>query len=86
VISNKARKVSPVTICSPKEKKKKTDTWGFEKYIAHGEKVQNVNGLRDGNVRAADSVTNEMLANTWRETEYRLDVCRDANGAHTETY
>jgi hypothetical protein len=27
-----------------------------------------------------------MLVSTWRETEYRLDVCRDTNGAHIEMY
>jgi hypothetical protein len=27
-----------------------------------------------------------MLVNTWREIEYRFDVCRATNGAHIETY
>jgi hypothetical protein len=36
-------------------------------------------------VRAAERVTNEMLAGTWRETEYRLDVSRVTNGDYTET-
>jgi hypothetical protein len=31
-------------------------------------------------VGASECITNEMLANTWRETEYRLDVCRATNG------
>jgi len=31
--------------------------------------------LRDRIVRAAECVTNEILAITWRETEYHLDVC-----------
>jgi hypothetical protein len=35
---------------------------------------------------AAECVTNEILANTWRETEYHLDVCRAANSAHIEIY
>jgi hypothetical protein len=41
-----------------------------------------VNELRDRTVRAAECVTNEMSASTWRETEYRLDVCRVTDGAH----
>jgi hypothetical protein len=32
-------------------------------------------------VTAVDCVTNEMLANTCPETEYRLDVCRATDGA-----
>jgi hypothetical protein len=27
-----------------------------------------------------------MLSGTWRDTEYRLDVCRVTNDAHTEIY
>jgi len=35
-------------------------------------------------VRAAECITNEMLASTCPETEYHLDVCRATNGAHIE--
>jgi hypothetical protein len=49
-------------------------------------KVQNVYELRDRIVRAADCVTNEMLANTCTETEYRFDVCCATSGTHTEMY
>jgi hypothetical protein len=59
---------------------------GFVKDIGYGEKVQNANEMCDRNTRAAQSITNEMLVSTWRETEYRLDVCRDTNGAHIEMY
>jgi hypothetical protein len=37
-------------------------------------------------VRTAEFVTSEMLASTWRETEYRLDVCRATNGGHIEIF
>jgi hypothetical protein len=40
-----------------------------------------VDGLRERIVRAAESVTNEMLSSTWRETEYHCDVCRATSGA-----
>jgi len=32
------------------------------------------------------SVTNEMLVNTWQETDYGLDMCCATNGAHIEMY
>jgi len=48
--------------------------------------VRNVKELRDRIVRAAECVTNEVLVSTWRQTEYRLDVCRAINGAHIEIY
>jgi len=35
-----------------------------------------MNPLLHGIVRAAECVTNEMLSISWRETEYRLDMCR----------
>jgi hypothetical protein len=45
-----------------------------------------MNELRDRIARAAERVNNEMLANIWPGTEYRLDVCRSTNGAHIEIY
>jgi len=50
------------------------------------EEGPNVNELRDRISRAAECVTNEMFASTWRETEYRLDVCRATNGGHIEIF
>jgi len=47
--------------------------------------VQDLTELCDRIVRAAECVTIETFANTWRETEYRLDVCRATNGTQTET-
>ena len=35
---------------------------------------------------AIATVTPQMLHNTWREIEFRLDVLRATNGAHVETY
>jgi len=32
------------------------------------------------------TITEDTLANTWRETEYRLDVLRATKGAHVEVY
>jgi len=32
------------------------------------------------------TITEHMLENTWRETDYRLDVLRATKGAHVEVY
>jgi hypothetical protein len=32
------------------------------------------------------TITEDMLENTWRETDYRSDVLRATNGAHVEVY
>ena len=32
------------------------------------------------------TTTGEMLENTWRETDYRLDVLRATKGAYVEVY
>jgi len=43
-----------------------------------------MNEFRNRIAKAAECITNEMFASTWRETEYRLDVRRVTNGAHAE--
>jgi len=32
------------------------------------------------------TVTEDMMGNTWREIDYRLDVLRATKGAHVEVY
>ena len=32
------------------------------------------------------AITEDMLENTWREIDYRLDVLRARKGAHVEVY
>jgi len=32
------------------------------------------------------AITEDMLENTWREIDYRLDVLRATKGAHVEVY
>jgi hypothetical protein len=54
---------------------------GFVMNFFYCEKVQNLNELPDRTVRAAECFTNEILANTCPETEYRLYVCCATNGA-----
>jgi hypothetical protein len=33
---------------------------------------------------AIETITADMLQTVWNELEYRVDVCRITNGAHTE--
>jgi hypothetical protein len=40
-----------------------------------------MNELLDRIVRAAECVTNEMLASSWQENLYCFDVCRATDGA-----
>jgi len=47
-------------------------------------KVENVSELRNRIVRAAECVTNEILVHIWRETEYRLYVCRTTNDTNIQ--
>jgi hypothetical protein len=39
--------------------------WGFVKEIVYCKKMQNMNELHDTTVRAAECITNEILANIW---------------------
>jgi hypothetical protein len=41
---------------------------------------------RERNVRAAKYVTNKTFVNTWRHTEYRVEVCRAINGLLSYIY
>ena len=48
--------------------------------------VPDVHTLKVRIRHAVETVMEEMLANTWKEFEYRLDVLRATNGAHIEVY
>lgn len=60
--------------------------WGYVKNIVYSEKIRNIDHLRQRILVAVASVTPVMLTNTWREIEYRLDICRATNGSHIEVY
>jgi hypothetical protein len=55
------------------------------KDIAYGEKVPNMNELRDRIVRAAESVNNEMTV-PGEKLNLLFDVCRATIGAHIEIH
>jgi hypothetical protein len=43
-----------------------------------------IDELKSRNVAAIQRVTQQMLENTWKETEYRLNILRAIKGAHVE--
>jgi hypothetical protein len=60
--------------------------WGYIKDLVYQTKVRDVAKLRDRITAACETVTPVMLQNTWREVEYRFDICRATKGAHVEIY
>ena len=60
--------------------------WGYVKDRVYRTKVRDLQILRARITEAIASVTPEMLANVWREVEYRLDIARATSGAHIQVY
>ena len=60
--------------------------WGYVKNIVYRTTVRDVGDLQQRIIEAFDTVTVDMLARTWLETEYRLDILRATDGAHVEVY
>ena len=48
--------------------------------------VHDVETLQSRIIDVLATVNKEMLENTWREIEYRLDISRATNGPHVEVY
>ena len=49
-------------------------------------KIRDVYHLMDRIEEAVATITPEVLADVWRELDYRLDVCRGINGGHIELF
>ena len=60
--------------------------WGYGKNIVYRTKVKGINDLQHRIIEAIETVTVHMLARTWQEIEYRLDIVRAIDGAHVEVY
>ena len=60
--------------------------WGYAKDIVYRTKVRYVSDLQQRIIEALDTVTVDMLARTWLEIEYRLDILRATDGALVEVY
>jgi hypothetical protein len=56
----------------------------FFKIIGYKIPVTSLDELKLRIVAAIETVTPQMLENTWRETEYRLDILRATKGANVE--
>jgi len=48
--------------------------------------VPDITNLKKRITGSFATITEDMLENTWRETDYRLDVLRATKGAHVEVY
>ena len=60
--------------------------WGYVKHRVYRTPVRDVETLQSRIIEVLATVNEEMLENTWREIEYRLDILRATNGAHVEVY
>jgi hypothetical protein len=58
--------------------------WGCVKDTVYKTPVTSLDELKLRIVAAIETVTPQMLENTCRETEYRLDILRATKGAHIE--
>jgi hypothetical protein len=59
--------------------------WGYEDKV-FSTPVPDITNVKARITDAFASITEDMLENTWRETDYRLDVLRATKGAHVEVY
>jgi len=60
--------------------------WGYVKDKVFSTPVPDITNLKARITYAFVTITEHMLENTWRETDYRLDVLRATKGAHVEVY
>jgi len=60
--------------------------WGYVKDKVFSTPAPDITNLKARITDAFATVTEDMLENTWRETDYRLVVLRATKGAHVEVY
>ena len=60
--------------------------WGYVKDKVFSTPVSDITNLKARITDAFATITEDMLENTWREIDYRLDVLRATKGAHVEVY
>ena len=60
--------------------------WGYVKDSVFSTPVPDITNLKARIKDAFGTITEHMLENTWRETNYRLDVLRATKGAHVGVY
>jgi len=60
--------------------------WQYVKDKVFSTPVPDITNLKARITDAFPTITGDMLENTWRETEYQLDVLRATKRAHVEVY
>ena len=60
--------------------------WRYVKDKMFSTPVPDITNLKARLTDAFATITEDMLENTWREIDYRLDVLRATKGAHVEVY
>ena len=60
--------------------------WGYVKDKVFSTPVPEIANLKARIADAFAAITEDMLENTWRESDYRLDFPRAKKGAHFEVY
>jgi len=60
--------------------------WGYVKDKVLSTPVPDITNLKARITDAFATITEDMLENTWREIDYRLDLLRATEGAHVEVY
>ena len=58
--------------------------WGYVKDKVFSTPVPDITNLKARITDAFATITGDMLENTWRDIDYRLDVFRATKGAHVE--
>jgi len=61
-------------------------SWGYVKDKVFSTPVPDITNLKARITEAFATITEDMLENTWREIDYRLDVLRATKGAHVTVY
>jgi len=60
--------------------------WGYVKDKVFSTPVPDITNLKARITGGFATITEDMLGNTRRETDYRLDIFRATKGAHVEVY
>jgi len=60
--------------------------WRYVKDKVFSTPVLDITNLKARITDAFATITEDMLENTWREADYRLDVLSETKGAHVEVY
>jgi len=60
--------------------------WEYVKDKVFSTPVPDITNLKAKITDTFPIITDDMLENTWREIDYRLDVLRATKGAHIEVY